>query len=148
MGILAAAVVLIITFGSLVAAGIPLLTALFALGSTLGCIYLISHVVDTPDFAAQLATLIGLGVGIDYALFVLTRYRSEVARGRDRLQAIEIASDTAGRTVFFAACTVIIALLGMVAARPELPARRGRRRGALAVLLTMVGRAHAAAPRC
>jgi putative drug exporter of the RND superfamily len=138
VGILAAAVVLIITFGSLVAAGIPLLTALFALGSTLGCIYLISHVVDTPDFAAQLATLIGLGVGIDYALFVLTRYRSEVAHGRDRLRAIEVASDTAGRTVFFAACTVIIALLGMLLL--GLSFLHGVAVGAaLAVLLTMVG---------
>ncbi|MEA2341168.1 MAG: hypothetical protein QOG11_1245 [Solirubrobacteraceae bacterium] len=138
IGVLAAAVVLIITFGSLVAAGIPLLTALFALGSTLGCIYLISHVVDTPDFASQLAALIGLGVGIDYALFVLTRYRAEVKGGRDRLEAIEVASDTAGRTVFFAACTVIIALLGMLLL--GLSFLHGVAIGAaLAVLLTMVG---------
>jgi RND superfamily putative drug exporter len=138
IGVLAAAVVLIITFGSLVAAGIPLLTALFALGSTLGCIYLISHVVDTPDFASQLAALIGLGVGIDYALFVLTRYRSEVRAGRDRLEAIQVASDTAGRTVFFAACTVIIALLGMLLL--GLSFLHGVAVGAaLAVLLTMIG---------
>src|SRR3954451_3027362 len=77
IGILAAAIVLIITFGSLVAAGLPLLATLLALGTAIGLITLLSHVVDTPDFASQLATLIGLGVGIDYALFVVTRFRAE-----------------------------------------------------------------------
>ena len=114
VGILAAAIVLFLTFGSLAAMGVPLVTALLALGSALGAITLISHLVDTPDFAAQLATLIGLGVGIDYALFVFTRYRTEVARGMDQLDAVQVAIDTAGRTVFFAACTVVIALLGLL----------------------------------
>ena len=77
-GIIAAAIVLLITFGSLVAAGLPLIATLLALGTTLGVITLISHLVDTPDFATQLASLIGLGVGIDYSLFVVTRYRAEV----------------------------------------------------------------------
>jgi RND superfamily putative drug exporter len=114
LGILAAAVVLLITFGSLVAAGLPLLATLLALGTTLGVITLISHLVDTPDFATQLASLIGLGVGIDYALFVVTRFRAEVRAGRDRDEAIETAIDTAGRTVMFAAITVVIALLGLL----------------------------------
>jgi RND superfamily putative drug exporter len=114
VGILAAAVVLLITFGSLVAAGLPLLATLLALGTTLAVITLISHLVDTPDFAAQLASLIGLGVGIDYALFVVTRFRAEVRSGRDRDEAIEVAIDTAGRTVMFAAITVVIALLGLL----------------------------------
>ncbi len=114
VGILAAAVVLLITFGSLVAAGLPLVATLLALGTTLGVITLISHVVDTPDFATQLASLIGLGVGIDYALFVVTRFRAEVRSGRDRDEAIDVAVDTAGRTVMFAAITVVIALLGLL----------------------------------
>ncbi len=113
-GIIAAAIVLLITFGSLVAAGLPLIATLLALGATLGVITLISHVVDTPDFATQLASLIGLGVGIDYSLFVVTRYRAEVRNGLDRDRAVEMAIDTAGRTVMFAAITVVIALLGLL----------------------------------
>jgi RND superfamily putative drug exporter len=113
-GIIAAAIVLLITFGSLVAAGLPLLATLLALGTTLGVITLISHVVDTPDFATQLASLIGLGVGIDYALFVVTRFRAEMRGGMGRDEAIEKAIDTAGRTVMFAAITVVIALLGLL----------------------------------
>jgi RND superfamily putative drug exporter len=114
LGILGAAVVLLITFGSLVAAGLPLLATMLALGTTFGVITLISHLVDTPDFATQLASLIGLGVGIDYALFVVTRFRAEVRAGRDRDEAIEVAINTAGRTVMFAAITVVIALLGLL----------------------------------
>jgi RND superfamily putative drug exporter len=113
-GLLAAAIVLMITFGSAIAAGVPLLSALFALGTTLGLVPVISHIVDTPDFAGQLAALIGLGVGIDYALIVVTRYRAEHARGLERDEALLVALDTAGRTVFFAGLTVIIALLGLL----------------------------------
>jgi RND superfamily putative drug exporter len=113
-GVIAAAIVLLITFGSLVAAGLPLIATLLALGTSLGVITLLSHVVDTPDFASQLASLIGLGVGIDYALFVVTRYRAEVRAGLDRDEAVERAIDTAGRTVMFAAITVVIALLGLL----------------------------------
>jgi RND superfamily putative drug exporter len=113
-GLLAAAIVLMITFGSVIAAGVPLLSAFLALGTTLGLVPIISHVVDTPDFAGQLATLIGLGVGIDYALIVVTRYRAEHARGLTRDEALLVSLDTAGRTVFFAGLTVIIALLGLL----------------------------------
>ncbi len=114
IGLLAAFVVLLITFGSLIAAGVPLLTAILALGATLGLVPVISHVVDTPDFASQLAALIGIGVGIDYALIVVTRYRAEHSRGLSREDALLVAMDTSGRTVFFAGCTVIIALLGLL----------------------------------
>jgi RND superfamily putative drug exporter len=113
-GLLAAAIVLMITFGSAIAAGVPLLSAILALGTTLGLVPVISQVVDTPDFAPQLAALIGLGVGIDYALIVVTRYRAEHARGVSRDDALLLAIDTAGRTVFFAGLTVIIALLGLL----------------------------------
>jgi RND superfamily putative drug exporter len=113
-GLLAAAIVLMITFGSMIAAGVPLLNAILALGTTLGLIPVISQIVDTPDFAPQLAGLIGLGVGIDYALIVVTRYRAEHARGLTRDDALLLSIDTAGRTVFFAGLTVIIALLGLL----------------------------------
>ncbi len=114
LGVIAAAIVLLFTFGSLVAAGLPLIATLLALGCAIGFITLISHLVDTPDFATQLASLIGLGVGIDYSLFVVTRFRAEVRAGRNRDEAIEKAIDTAGRTVTFAATTVVIALLGLL----------------------------------
>jgi putative drug exporter of the RND superfamily len=114
VAVVAAAVVLLFTFGSLVAAGLPLVATLLALGSALGVITLFSHVLAMPDFASELAVLIGLGVGIDYALFVVMRFRAEVRAGLDRDQAIEMAIDTAGRTVMFAAIVVVIALLGLL----------------------------------
>ena len=114
IGLLAAAIVLLITFGSLVAAGLPLIATLLGIGSAAGLITLMSHLVDTPDFAKQLSMLIGLGVGIDYALLVVTRFRGEVRRGMDRDLAVEKAIDTAGRTVMFAGVTVVIALLGLL----------------------------------
>ena len=121
---IAAAIVLLFTFGSLVAAGLPLVATLLALGCALGFITLISHLVDTPDFATQLASLIGLGVGIDYSLFVVTRFRAEVRAGRDRDEAIEKAIDTAGRTVLFAAIDRRDRPARPAAARPQLHARR------------------------
>jgi RND superfamily putative drug exporter len=114
-GLIAAAIVLMFTFGSAIAAGVPLLNAILALGTTLGLIPVISQFVDTPDFSPQLAGLIGIGVGIDYALIVVTRYRAEYARGGlSRDDALLLAIDTAGRTVFFAGLTVMIALLGLL----------------------------------
>jgi RND superfamily putative drug exporter len=118
IGLLAAIVVLLITFGSLVAMGLPILTALFGLGTGLGLIALFTHVVDTPDFSSELAAMIGLGVGIDYALFIVTRFREAYAgpgptAGLVRESVVQ-AMDTAGRAVLFAGCTVVIALLGMM----------------------------------
>jgi putative drug exporter of the RND superfamily len=118
VGLLAAMVVLLITFGSLVAMGLPIVTALFGLGTGLGLIGLFTHVVDTPDFSSQLAAMIGLGVGIDYALFIVTRFREAYGTpgptfGNVRESVVQ-AMDTAGRAVLFAGCTVVIALLGMM----------------------------------
>jgi len=79
VGLLAAIVVLLLTFGSLTAMGLPIVTALFGLGTGLGAIALFTHVVDTPNFSSELAAMIGLGVGIDYALFILTRFREAYA---------------------------------------------------------------------
>ncbi len=137
IGLLAAAIVLLLVFGSAVAAGVPLLTAVLALGTTIAFVPVISHVVDTPDFAAQLAGLIGLGVGIDYALIVVTRYRSEHAGGLSRDDALMKAMDTAGRTVFIAGLTVIIALLGLLLLGLSF-LQGAALASALAVLLTML----------
>ena len=114
-GMLAALVILVFMFGSLLAAALPLVTALFAVGSTLGVIVLASHLVDLPSYAPPLMMLVGLGVGIDYALLIFARYRGELRGGADRDRAARTALDTAGRSVLFAGCTVMIALLGLLA---------------------------------
>jgi RND superfamily putative drug exporter len=118
VGLAAAIVVLLLTFGSLIAMGLPILTALFGLGTGLGAIALFTHVVDTPDFSSELAAMIGLGVGIDYALFILTRYREAYATPgptfKDPRESVVQAIDTAGRAIVFAGLTVVIALLGMM----------------------------------
>jgi putative drug exporter of the RND superfamily len=114
VGLGAAIIVLLITFGSVVAMGLPILTALFALGVGISLITLGTHVFPTADFAPFLATMIGLGVGIDYALFILTRFRNGLAEGMEPRDATVAAIDTAGRAVLFAGITVIIALLGMM----------------------------------
>ncbi len=118
VGLAAAIVVLLLTFGSLIAMGLPIATALAGLGTGLGLIALFTHVVDTPNFSSELAAMIGLGVGIDYALFILTRFREAYATPGPTFEnvheSVVMAIDTAGRAVLFAGCTVVIALLGMM----------------------------------
>jgi RND superfamily putative drug exporter len=108
VGLLAAVIILLLTFGSVVAMGLPLLTALFALGVGLSLVTVGTHVFDTAEFAPQLAAMIGLGVGIDYALFILTRFRNALDEGLEPQEAAIAAVDTAGRAVLFAGITVII----------------------------------------
>jgi RND superfamily putative drug exporter len=116
VGLAAAVVVLLLSFGSLLAMGLPIVTALFGLGAGLGVIGLGSHLVDMVDFSSELALMIGLGVGIDYALFIVTRYRDAFREnGGDVKAALELAMNTAGRAILFAGATVVIALLGMFA---------------------------------
>jgi RND superfamily putative drug exporter len=118
VGLAAAIVVLLLTFGSLTAMGLPIATALAGLGTGLGLIALFTHVVDTPNFSSELAAMIGLGVGIDYALFILTRFREAYATPgptfENARESVVRAIDTAGRAVLFAGTTVVIALLGMM----------------------------------
>ncbi len=118
VGLIAAIIVLLITFGSVIAMGLPIVTALFGLGTGLGLIALATHLIDTPDFSSELAAMIGLGVGIDYALFILTRFREAYASAGPTFQnareSVVQAIDTAGRAVLFAGSTVVIALLGMM----------------------------------
>ncbi len=112
-GLLAAMVILIFMFGSFLAASLPLITAIFAVGTTLGLVTLLSHLVTIPEYTTALLVLVGLGVGIDYALLVFSRYRSELLRGADRTQATTTALDTAGRSVLFAGASMTIAMLGL-----------------------------------
>ena len=116
VGIGAAIVVLLISFGSLLAMGLPITTALLGLGTGFGLIALLSRVMSMPDFAGELALMIGLGVGVDYSLFILTRFREAYRRnGGDVAAAVAEAMNTAGRAVIFAGTTVVIALMGMFA---------------------------------
>jgi len=114
-GMVAALVVLLLVFGSVLAAALPLIVAGFALAIGVAVMGLLSHLIAMPDFAQQLALLIGLGVGVDYALFVVTRYRQALMRGVSSENAVIQALDTSGRAVLFAGITVCIALLGMLA---------------------------------
>ncbi len=114
IGLLAAVVILLLTFGSVVAMGLPILTALFALGVGISLVTIGTHVFDTANFAPVLAAMIGLGVGIDYALFILTRFRNGLDEGMEPRAAAIQAIDTAGRAVLFAGITVIISLMGML----------------------------------
>jgi RND superfamily putative drug exporter len=114
VGIIAAAVILLLSFGSFTAMGLPIATALFGLGVGSGLIAIATQVLTIPDFAEQIALMIGLGVGVDYALLVVTRYRDAYHRnGGDIGAAIEVAMNTAGRSITFAGLTVIIALSGL-----------------------------------
>ncbi|MDO0933845.1 MMPL family transporter [Streptomyces sp. DG2A-72] len=113
IGIAVAAVVLVITLGSLVAAGLPLLTALIGVGIGISGITALANALDLGDTTATLATMIGLAVGIDYALFIVSRYRAELTEGRDREEAVGRAVGTAGSAVVFAGLTVVIALAGL-----------------------------------
>jgi putative drug exporter of the RND superfamily len=113
-GLLGGAIVLLIAFGSVVAAGLPIVIALVGLGITsAGLIALLANVVDVPDWTTAVSGLIGIGVGIDYSLLVLTRFRAAMNEGKDRHDAVIEAVSTAGRSVIIAGATVVIAVLGL-----------------------------------
>ncbi|MGP4004357.1 MMPL family transporter [Streptomyces sp. 8N706] len=113
IGIAVSAVVLVVTFGSLVAAGMPLLTAMIGVGIGVSSITALSSALDLSSTTATLATMIGLAVGIDYALFIVSRHRAELAEGREPEDAAGRAVGTAGSAVVFAGLTVVIALVGL-----------------------------------
>jgi putative drug exporter of the RND superfamily len=115
VGVIAALVILLITFGSLLAAGMPLITAGLGLITGVALIGLATHVTSMSNVAPELALMIGLGVGIDYALFIMTRFREAYRRLGDSRAAVLEAMDTSGRAILLAGSTVIIALLGMFA---------------------------------
>lgn len=113
IGLLISAVVLLMTFGSLIAAGMPLLTALIGVGVGISSLTALGSTLGLPASTTQLAMMLGLAVGIDYALFVVSRYRSELLEGHDREEAAGRAVGTAGSAVVFAGLTVIVALAGL-----------------------------------
>src|SRR5918992_4704146 len=113
VGMAIAALVLLLTFGSIVAAGLPLATALFGLGISGALIGLLAAVLDVPDWAPALASMLGIGVGIDYALLIVTRYRAALAAGRTPREAVTESVATAGRSVLIAGTTVVISLVGL-----------------------------------
>jgi putative drug exporter of the RND superfamily len=114
-GFLAAAIVLFLVFGSFVAMLLPLITAGVSLGAGTAVVGLLSHAINIATFSTELALLIGLGVGVDYALFIVTRFKQALARGESRENAVVEAIDTSGRAVLFAGLIVCIAMLGMFA---------------------------------
>ena len=120
IGVAAAMVVLLVAFGSLLAMGLPVATALFGIGSGLSLIALLGHVFPAPSFSPIIAAMIGLGVGIDYAMFVLTRFRGELSGGASPEEAAVTAMRTAGTSVLTAGTTVVIGMLGLLILRQQL----------------------------
>ncbi|MFB8268660.1 MMPL family transporter [Streptomyces sp. NPDC055955] len=117
VGVVVAAVVLLLAFGSVAASALPIATALVSVGTAASGIVLLGHVMTVADFAPMLGMLVGLGVGIDYALFIVTRHRRGLKQGLSVNEAAERAVATTGRAVVFAGATVCIALLGMLILR-------------------------------
>jgi putative drug exporter of the RND superfamily len=115
LGLLAAAVVLLLAFGSVVAAGLPILTAVLGLGVSASLVTVIAAFMGVPDWATSLASMMGIGVGIDYVLLLVSRFRENLGVGRNPLQAVIATTETAGRSVLVAGTTVVISLLGLFA---------------------------------
>ena len=144
VGLMAAVIILLIAFGSVLAMGLPIMTALFGIGCGIALVGLVVNVIDMPSFSNQAVAMIGIGVGIDYALFIVTRYREGLHDGLDPEGAVVRSIDTAGRAVLFAGTTVVIAVLGLFTI--GLAIMRGLGGGHLARRADHdAGRAHAAA---
>ncbi|HEU5024206.1 MAG TPA: MMPL family transporter [Spirillospora sp.] len=120
IGVAAAMIVLLIAFGSFLAMGLPVATALFGIGTGLSLLKLLGHLFPAPSYSPIIATGIGLGVGVDYALFIVTRFRDELRAGADPETATVTTMRTAGRSVLTAGITVVIAMLGLLALRESL----------------------------
>jgi uncharacterized membrane protein YdfJ with MMPL/SSD domain len=120
IGIGAAAIVLLIAFGSLLAMGLPIVTAVFGIGCGLALIALLGHLFPAPGFAPIIASMIGLGVGVDYALFIVTRFRESLHAGMEPEAAAVHAMRTAGRSVLVAGITVVIGMMGLLVLRQSL----------------------------
>ncbi|HEX6452080.1 MAG TPA: MMPL family transporter, partial [Trebonia sp.] len=120
IGVGAAMIVLLVAFGSLLAMGLPVATALFGIGAGLSLIALLGHVFPAPSFSPIVAAMIGLGVGVDYALFIFTRFRDELRTGTSPENATTIAMRTAGTSVLTAGTTVVIGMLGLLVLRQQL----------------------------
>ena len=116
IGLIAAAVILLVAFGSVIAMGLPIAIALFGLALGISSMALVTYLVDIPSWAPELGSMVGLGVGIDYALFLITRHREYLARGMPVEESVGRAVETAGQVIVFAGGTVVIAILGLAVA--------------------------------
>lgn len=137
VGIVAAIIILLFTFGTLVSMGLPMLTALIGLVAGISGVYLLGQIVDVPTIGPTLAIMIGLGVGIDYALFMVSRHRQHVGMGLDYREAASRATATAGGAVVFAGSTVILALLCLAVVKVQILSAMGYS-AAVAVLFAML----------
>jgi RND superfamily putative drug exporter len=114
IGLIGAVIILLLAFRSVLAMGLPIAVAVFGIGIGMAVLFLLTYVVSTPEFAPSIASMIGLGVGIDYALFIVTRHREGLRSGLDPEGATRHAMRTAGRAVMFAGLTVVISMLGLL----------------------------------
>ena len=135
-GILAAIFIMLLAFGSVVAMGLPIITALFGIAIAFATLDLLTRVLTVPVFAPEMMAMIGLGVGIDYALFVVTRYRQGLFEGRAPREAVTVSLATSGRAVVFAGTTVILSLLGLFVL--QLPFMHGLAVGAIAAVVLVM----------
>jgi putative drug exporter of the RND superfamily len=117
VGLLAAMIILLVAFGSVLAMGLPLLTALFGIGTGAAIVLMARNLLDMPNFTMAAVAMVGIGVGIDYALFIVTRYREGLRAGFEPEHAVVRSIDTAGRAVLFAGTTVMISVLGLLLMR-------------------------------
>ncbi len=138
IGLMVAVVVLLVAFGSVVAAGIPIGSAVFGIFVGLGLVTVLAGLTDVPSVSPLIASMIGIGVGIDYALFVVTRHRGFLADGTDPVEAAALANATSGTAVVFAGCTVVVALLGLLLAGIPSVSTMGYA-SAITVAVAMVG---------
>jgi RND superfamily putative drug exporter len=138
VGLTAAVIILLFAFGTVTAMALPILTAVLGLACALSIIQLLSHVFDVPTVAPTLGTMIGLGVGIDYALFIVTRHKLQLKQGMEMRESIARATATAGGAVFFAGGTVIIALCSLAVADIPLVTNMGFA-AAVAVVVAVLG---------
>jgi uncharacterized membrane protein YdfJ with MMPL/SSD domain len=116
IGLIAAVIILAVSFGTLIAMFLPIISAVIGLALGLAIIGLLGHIVAVPSIAPTLATMIGLGVGIDYALFIVSRHREQLAEGMDPKESVALAVGTAGTAVVFAGGTLVLALLSLAVA--------------------------------
>ncbi len=138
VGLAAAVVILILAFGTATAMLLPIVTAILGLITALGVIRLLSHVAEIPTIAPTLATMIGLGVGIDYALFIVTRHKQQLRDGMEVEESVARATATSGGAVVFAGVTVVIALVSLAAAQIPIVTALGYS-AALAVVTAALG---------
>jgi putative drug exporter of the RND superfamily len=137
IGLLAAVVILLFAFGSVVAMGLPILTALFGLGVGISIVHVVASFTDIGTVAPVLATMIGLGVGIDYSLFIVTRYRENLATGLDVESAVGRSVATAGSAVLFAGTTVVVAMCGLLVSGIPYVARLGYMAGLVVAVMML-----------